>query len=77
MATPFLWRTTGLNLLRLHRMNWGLTQQEFAEQAGLRPEAYAAIENGERMPTDDEALAIKRFFPNPLVELLADAPGGQ
>lgn len=54
------------------RIRSGMTQEQFAEKAGLDLEQLKAVENGERLPDEDMRVAISQAFELSAHELTPD-----
>ena len=54
------------------RIRSGMTQEKFAEKAGLDLEQLKAVENGERLPDEDMRVAISQAFELSAHELTPD-----
>jgi transcriptional regulator with XRE-family HTH domain len=55
--------------VRARRKKLGLSQEEFAHRAGVRPTYLSAIERGERNPALENLCAIANALGVPLAEL--------
>lgn len=44
------------------RTKKGVTQEEIAKEIGVSPSAYAQYETGQKVPRDDNKIAISKFL---------------
>jgi DNA-binding XRE family transcriptional regulator len=66
--------TTSDSLLRLRRLQCGLTQTELAARAGVSRQLIAAVEAGHNTPAVDAALGLARALATSVEELFSIAP---
>lgn len=72
MAVRTLSKAFG-EIVRLHRRNSNLTQEEIAERAGIHATYVGLVERGERNCSIDIAVAIAASLGSPLSVLIAEA----